>query len=190
MARRKEPEIRSEALRRVREEQARKKGPYTWRDVLLVAVVVGFFIWMEEKDSKVAPGAPLAATPAQAGTSPPAKSAEAIAHDAIYSRNRSAYAASAPQLFQGYSENEVRQDALIEGREVMVSGTVQEVRKDALGNVVIDLETGNRFMPARLAVLPAYEQVAANLLRGDQAMLICQKMARVIGSPSGSGCRF
>jgi uncharacterized protein YecT (DUF1311 family) len=67
---------------------------------------------------------------------------------------------------------------------------VQEVAKDFTDFVVISLATSNEFMPAQMSMKDSERSHAATLKPGMTVAIVCQRMQRIMGSPSGSKCRF
>ncbi|HBS7154808.1 TPA: hypothetical protein MAO97_000831 [Klebsiella pneumoniae] len=102
----------------------------------------------------------------------------------------SIYKTTAKELTAMYDENEVAADDKIGGRKVEVKGVVQSIDKDFTGSVVVLLQSGNDFMPARFGMEETEKPKAASLRKGQTVSIICEKMMFLIGSPSGSRCRF
>lgn len=102
----------------------------------------------------------------------------------------SIYRTTSKALMEMYDENEVAADDKIGGRKVEVKGVVQSIDKDFTGSVVVLLQSGNEFMPARFGMEENEKAKAASLRKGQTVSIICEKMMFLIGSPSGSRCRF
>ncbi|PLI44067.1 hypothetical protein B6J47_29365 [Klebsiella pneumoniae] len=100
------------------------------------------------------------------------------------------YRTTAKALTAMYDENEVAADDKIGGRKVEVKGVVQSIDKDFTGSVVVLLQSGNEFMPARFGMEETEKNKAASLRKGQTVSILCEKMMFLIGSPSGSRCRF
>ncbi|KAA1142320.1 hypothetical protein D3H66_19290 [Citrobacter portucalensis] len=62
------------------------------------------------------------------------------------------YRTTAKSLSNIYSENEIAANNKIGGRKIEITGPIQEIRKDFKNDVVIELQTGNQFMPVRLSM--------------------------------------
>ncbi|MFZ6063621.1 OB-fold protein [Escherichia coli] len=60
------------------------------------------------------------------------------------------YRTTAKALAELYDANEVAADDEIGGRKVEITGTVQEIAKNFTNDVIVRLESGNRFLPALL----------------------------------------
>lgn len=97
---------------------------------------------------------------------------------------------TAVDLFKGYTANEVKMDDLIAGRPLRVLGRVQSIEKDILDDVVVSLATGNQFLGARLSLIKGERAAAANLVRGQQVAVVCERMKFFGGMPMGSACRI
>lgn len=100
------------------------------------------------------------------------------------------YRTTAKALMNMYDENEVAADNKIGDRKVEVKGIVQSIDKDFTGSVVVLLQSGNEFMPARFGMEDTEKAKASRLVKGQQIIIICEKMMLLVGSPSGSRCRF
>jgi len=100
------------------------------------------------------------------------------------------YKKTATELFSDYEENEVNTDEKIKGKIVEISGSVQSIDKDFTGSIIVKIKTSNQFMPARLRIDDSQKQNAITLNRGDEVTLRCQKMSRIMDSPSGQDCKF
>lgn len=100
------------------------------------------------------------------------------------------YKTTATELFSDYEKNEVNTDEKIKGKVVEISGSVQSIDKDFTDSIIIKLKTSNEFMPARLRIDDSQKQNAMMLNKGDEVTLRCQKMSRIMGSPSGRDCKF
>jgi len=100
------------------------------------------------------------------------------------------YRVSAAKLFKDYEDNEVATDEAMKGKTIAVTGTVQSIDKDFSNAIIIRLRTANQFMPASLEMLDSEKETALKLKKGTQVEILCQRMARVIGTPSGRRCVF
>lgn len=100
------------------------------------------------------------------------------------------YQTTARKLFNDYDENEVAVDEQLKGKLVAVTGIVQSIDKDFTDSIVISLKTDNQFMPARMDMKDSEKATAMGLKKGKQVVIICERMSRVVGSPSGRKCVF
>jgi hypothetical protein len=103
---------------------------------------------------------------------------------------KAVYKTTAQQLFSDYEANEVAADEKMMGRVVEVSGIVESIDKTFTDSIVISLSTSNQFMSARLHLLESEKQKAMALKKGANVVLVCERMRRIVGSPSGSDCQF
>ncbi|WP_052325955.1 OB-fold protein [Pectobacterium brasiliense] len=109
---------------------------------------------------------------------------------AIAFKNASVYQTTAKSLTTLYRENEIAADDKIGKRKVEIIGVIQQIRKDFKDDVVIELQTGNQFRPVRLSMDDGERSKAAKLKKGQKTTITCDKMMLLIGSPSGSNCKF
>ncbi|MEE9658317.1 OB-fold protein [Enterobacter cloacae complex sp. CARB60] len=100
------------------------------------------------------------------------------------------YRTKAKDLAELYKANEVAADDKIGGRKVEVTGTVQDITKNFANDVVLKLESGNRFMPVSLSMADSEKAQASKLNKGQKITVTCEKMQLFIGAPSGGKCTF
>ncbi len=100
------------------------------------------------------------------------------------------YRTTAKALAELYSANEVAADDKIDGRNVEITGIVQDITKNFTDDVVLKLESGNRFMPVSLSMEGSEKPQASKLRKGQKIVVTCGKMQLFIGAPSGSDCKF
>lgn len=100
------------------------------------------------------------------------------------------FSTTARTLFKNYEDNEVATDEKMKGKLVSVKGVVQSIDKDFTDSIVIHFRTENEFMPARMEMRDSEKSAVINLKKGQQITVICEDMARLAGSPSGSNCVF
>lgn len=100
------------------------------------------------------------------------------------------YRTTAKALAELYSANEVAVDDKIGGRNVEITGIVQDITKNITDDVVLKLESGNRFMPVSLSMEGSEKPQASKLRKGQKIIVTCGKMQLFIGAPLGSGCTF
>lgn len=100
------------------------------------------------------------------------------------------YRTTAKALAEFYSANEVAADDKIGGRNVEITGTVQDITKNFTDDVVLKLESGNRFMPVSLSMEGSEKTQASKLKKGQKIVVTCGKMRLFIGAPSGSDSTF
>ena len=100
------------------------------------------------------------------------------------------YRTTAKALAELYKANEVAADDKIGGRKVEVTGTVQDITKNFANDVVLKLESSNRFMPVSLSMSDSEKTKASKLIKGQKITITCEKMQLFIGAPSGGNCTF
>lgn len=108
----------------------------------------------------------------------------------VETSDESVYRTTAKDLAALYDENEVAADDKIAGRKVEVTGVVQDITKNFANDVVLKLESGNRFMPVSLSMTDSEKSQASKLKRGQKITVTCEKMLLFIGAPSGGNCTF
>ncbi|HGG1610398.1 TPA: hypothetical protein ACJFNR_000131 [Escherichia coli] len=111
------------------------------------------------------------------------ESKKAVSNDHIYRT-------TAKALAELYDANEVAADDEIGGRKVEITGTVQEIAKNFTNDVIVRLESGNRFLPVMLSMEDSEKSKASKLKKGQKIVVTCEKMQLFIGAPSGSNCTF
>ena len=85
------------------------------------------------------------------------------------------YRTKALALAELYKANEVAADDKIGGRKVEVTGTVQDITKNFTDDVVLKLESGNRFMPVSLSMSDSEKAKASKLEKGQKITVTCEK---------------
>lgn len=103
---------------------------------------------------------------------------------------KTVYQTTARKLFNDYDENEVAVDEQLKGKIVAVTGIVQSIDKDFTDSIIISLKTDNQFMPARMDMKDSQKATAMSLKKGKQVVIVCEKMSRLMGAPSGRNCTF
>lgn len=98
------------------------------------------------------------------------------------------YKTTARQLFKDYDRNEVATDEAMKGKAVAVLGIIQSIDKGFTGSISIKFKTDNQFLPARMSVSDKQKSFISTLKPGDKIEVLCDKMERLVGSPSGSDC--
>lgn len=104
--------------------------------------------------------------------------------------DESVYRTTAKELVELYKANEVAADDKIGGRKVEMTGIVQDITKNIANDVVLKLESGNRFMPVSLSMADSEKSQASKLKKGQKITVTCEKMQLFIGAPSGGNCMF
>ena len=113
-----------------------------------------------------------------------------VAKSKATTSDESVYRTTAKGLAELYKANEVAADDNIGGRKVEVTGTVQDITKNFANDVVLKLESGNRFMPVSLSMADSEMVQASKLKKGQKITVTCEKMQLFIGAPSGGNCKF
>lgn len=113
-----------------------------------------------------------------------------VAKSKATTSDESVYRTTPKGLAELYKANEVAADDKIGGRRVEVTGTVQDITKNFANDVVLKLESGNRFMPVSLSMFDSEKTKASKLIKGQKITVTCEKMQFFIGAPSGGNCTF
>lgn len=113
-----------------------------------------------------------------------------IAKSKATTSDESVYRTTAKALAELYKANEVAADDKIGGRKVEVTGTVQDITKNFANDVVLKLESDNRFMPVSLSMSDSEKTKASKLIKGQKITVTCEKMQLFIAAPSGGNCTF
>lgn len=113
-----------------------------------------------------------------------------VAKSKATTSDESVYRTTAKGLAELYKANEVAADDKIGGRRVEVTGTVQDITKNFANDVVLKLESGNRFMPVSLSMSDSEKMKASKLIKGQMNTVTCEKMHFFIGALSGGNCTF
>ena len=100
--------------------------------------------------------------------------------------NEHIYRTTAKALAELYDANEVAADDKIGGRKVEITGTVQEIAKNFTNDVIVRLESGNRFLPVMLSMEDSEKSKASKLKKGQKIVVTCEKMQLFVRAPSGS----
>lgn len=100
------------------------------------------------------------------------------------------YKTSAAKLHDDYEANEVATDEKIGDRPVEITGTVEGVDKDFLGNISLKLKTSNMFMPASMTLEDSEKDKAIKTNKGAKVTLVCENVSRMMGFPIGTDCTF
>lgn len=103
---------------------------------------------------------------------------------------RPIYRVSAMALWQKYQTNEVATDREIGNSIVQVTGEVGSIDKDFMNKPVVRLVTPNEFESVSVTLSDAEAARAAALRKGQSVTFQCDKIARMVGAPVGTDCRF
>jgi hypothetical protein len=108
----------------------------------------------------------------------------------VASAARPVYKTTARALYRDYEANEVATDQKIGNSVVEVTGIIASIDKDFKDSAVIYLVTDNQFSSAGLTLVDSEKNRAASLSKGEEIVVRCEKMTRIIGSPLGTSCRI
>mgnify|MGYP000897039659 CR=1 FL=1 len=143
--------------------------------IFIGLMVIGYIAGKDQSKDNASETAQAASS---GETSPPAQPQKEI------------YQTTARKLFSAYDENEVATDERLKGKLVAVTGIVQSIDKDFTNSIIISLKTSNEFMPAHMQMKDSEKNTALTLKKGQKTEIICERMSRVVGTPSGRSCVF
>ncbi len=127
----------------------------------------------------------------RSGSTPPSEQASTeVAAARPPAPPKQIYRTTALELFADYQANEVATDEKLKGKIVEVRGTVESIDKDFTDSIVVRLHTSNRFMSANMHANDSEKHKVMSLKKEDAVTFRCQKMTRVMGSPSGTDCEL
>jgi hypothetical protein len=93
-------------------------------------------------------------------------------------------------LQREYENNEVSADSYFKGRLLEVYGQVSIIRKDAFDNVVLDMNTSNRFVDVSAYLAKGEESKAASLSREMTIAMLCRGDGMLLRSAILRECRI
>ncbi len=97
---------------------------------------------------------------------------------------------TAEQLHADYVANEVAADLKYKGRSIVVTGEVEDIAKNFMGEMVVRLSTGEMFQTVDCHLRPSQVAKAAELAKGDGVKFACIGAGMVIKSPMLRDCAF
>lgn len=152
----------------------------------LVAIVCGGMLWAAFGDDTTAQhGMPR---PADYDPTPPADLQADMAPEPP-PKPRKPYVTTAIRLNADYAANEVAANMKINGAPVLVTGMIMSIDEDFTDDVVLKLLVDeNPYDGARMHMEKSEKAQAATLSKGQEITVLCEKMMRSMGDPSGSEC--
>jgi hypothetical protein len=126
----------------------------------------------------------------QSGTSSDSAAAAPVADQPAVpaSAKRSVYETTAVQLFLDYRKNEVATDERIGNARVEVTGGIESIDKDFMGDPTLKLDIGMDFDSVILTLDKEETLKAGKLSRGETVTALCDKVERVVSEPIATGC--
>jgi len=97
---------------------------------------------------------------------------------------------SVSDLWNSYHANEVAADEKFKGKPILATGTVQSIDKDLKNDIVVRLQTSNKYMPVDADIDKTELSIAAQLSIGEQISVRCIGGGMVIGRPRLKSCKF
>ncbi|MDD4329972.1 MAG: hypothetical protein PHD79_08470 [Aliarcobacter sp.] len=88
-----------------------------------------------------------------------------------------------------YEKNEVGADLKYKDKDIVVSGQVLKISKDAFNSIYLDLKGGtNQFITPKAYIKKDYIEWASKLSKNDNIKLYCEKSSMVMGSAILNDC--
>lgn len=109
---------------------------------------------------------------------------------AIALKNVSIYQTTAKSLAEMYNKNEIAVDYKIGKRKIEITGIIKNIRKNFKDIVVIELQSGYKYMPVRLIMDVSERRKVSKLNKGQKTIITCDKIMFFVGSLSGDKCRI
>lgn len=95
---------------------------------------------------------------------------------------------SAQQFFSDYSNNELSADTLYKGKALLLTGEVDEIKKDFSDDTYLTLKTDHLFRSVRAKLNDDQLAKAASLQQGQTVVLKCIGSSMMMGSPAVKNC--
>lgn len=95
---------------------------------------------------------------------------------------------TALQLSKAYNANEVAADQKYKGKEMLVYGIITGIDKDFMNDIVVNLNSGNSFLPVRAHLEGGQDDKAASLAKGGEIIVQCSGGGFIIGSAVLNKC--
>jgi hypothetical protein len=95
---------------------------------------------------------------------------------------------TAIELWAAYEANPAQADARFNGKPVSVTGTITDVRRDYLGDIVLRFKTGETLEGVRATVVSRLDSRSMPT-RGQVVSLRCTGGGTIIGAPILTACR-
>ena len=97
--------------------------------------------------------------------------------------------ATAVQYDTDYDANEVAADQKYEGKKILLTGVIDSINKDFLGNAYLVLRANNPFMGVRAELNENGKAGASSLTKNTEIFLVCDSGTRVMGSAVARSCQ-
>jgi hypothetical protein len=114
--------------------------------------------------------------------------AEAWSPFVVAARDPSHATLTAAELWGLYNADNAKADARFKNKDVVVTGTVADVRRDYGGDVMLRLATGDALETVRATIVSHDDSGSSIPVRGQVVSLRCTGHGKLIGSPVLEGC--
>ncbi|MCT7601282.1 OB-fold putative lipoprotein [Aliarcobacter butzleri] len=97
---------------------------------------------------------------------------------------------TADKLQREYEKNEVKADSEYKNQSLLISATVDNIRKDFIDNLVIDLRAGNSLLFKPTAeVNKDYQGWVSSLNSGNRIQMVCKNSGMTVGAVYLKDCK-
>ncbi len=97
---------------------------------------------------------------------------------------------SAVDLHKEYDKNEVAADEKYKNKKLRVTGKINEISKNFVDDVVLQLESGEAFLTVHATMKDSEKKKAAKLDKGEEVTLECKGKGRLLSSAMLDDCVF
>lgn len=99
-------------------------------------------------------------------------------------------AVTAVELSRAYAENTVAADAKFKGKKFKVTGVVEDINTDFMGNPYLTLRGVNQFMPGQYGFSKSDNESLSQVRKGNRVTLVCTGQGDIAKMPSSKDCSF
>jgi hypothetical protein len=92
------------------------------------------------------------------------------------------------ELVRAYDENTVAADAKFKDKEFQVSGTIDDINTDIIGNPYVTLRGGNELMPPQFGFDKGSNEALAKLKKGMKVTMVCTGQGDITKTPVSGNC--
>jgi hypothetical protein len=97
---------------------------------------------------------------------------------------------SAPTIHKAYHANEVAADAQYKGKRVLLTGTIEGIKKDAFDSPYLSIDSGQMFMTVHCSFAKDSLGQLAQLSKGNSVKVSGKVQGMVVGSVMVRDCRL
>lgn len=89
---------------------------------------------------------------------------------------------TATQLHNQYKKNEVQADEWYKNRYAVITGRIEEIRKDFMGDIIVDIKAGGMFTSVHITLKDNQKQKAIKLTKNKNIRIFATITGLMIGS--------